>query len=87
MFYYKRTLNKLYIDNDGKMLMMDIVIRLLEIERECNNFQKHGAQSIYGNTLDLMRRSDTSEFCAISDSYNYSQTLRKIDFEISEINQ
>ena len=60
------------------MFLMDVVKALLEIEKRCNDFQKYGSKSIYGNYLSLARRSDTTEFCSISDSYNYSQTLRKM---------
>lgn len=60
------------------MKMMDAIDLLSVIEQKCSNFAKNAARSIYGNFLDLQERAESSEFCALSDSYNYSQTLRII---------
>ena len=70
--------NVTLIENNGEMFLMDVIRELLTIEKRCNEFQKFGSHAIYGNYLALAARSDTMEFCAISDSYNYSQTLRII---------
>ncbi len=64
------------IDGDGKLYMMDLVDRLTEIEKKCNEFAKSASHAIYGDFLSLQARAETSEFCGISDSYNYSQTIR-----------
>jgi len=55
---------------------MDVVHNLLGIENECKKFLVKGSRQIYPNALSLMERAETNEFCALSDSYNYSQTLR-----------
>jgi len=55
---------------------MDVVHNLLKIESQCQDFLVHGSKFIYPNAISLMERSETNEFCALSDSYNYSQTLR-----------
>ncbi len=68
----------LQVDGDGKMYLLDVMDQLLTIESACSNFQKHGSRWVYGGYLPLADRADGSEFCAISDSYNYSQTLRTI---------
>ncbi len=60
------------------MYMMDMVERLAEIERKSDNFAKTASKYIYGDFLSLQERAETSEFCAVSDSYNYSQTLRTV---------
>jgi len=55
---------------------MDVVNNLLRIEKRCTDFLREGSEFIYPNSISIMRRSETNEFCALSDSYNYSQTLR-----------
>ncbi|MDR3547557.1 MAG: hypothetical protein P4M11_04665 [Candidatus Pacebacteria bacterium] len=64
------------LGNDGKMYLMDVIDNLHTIEKEVSDFSKRASESIYGNFLALQRRAESSEFCAVSDSYNYSQTLR-----------
>ncbi len=59
---------------------MDLVDRIMVIESKCSKFMKTATNAIYGDYLALAKRTDTTEFCTISDSYNYSQTLRTDPF-------
>ena len=58
------------------MYMMDIVNDWQSIERQLNAFRKTATETVYSSYLDLLNRADSSQFCNVSDSYNFSQTLR-----------
>ncbi|MDR3547260.1 MAG: PAS domain S-box protein [Candidatus Pacebacteria bacterium] len=72
--YGDMTLISANTKNDGKMYMMDVINYMSELERKLRNFQKFASTHIYGRYLSLLDRADSSDFCAVSDSYNYSQT-------------
>jgi hypothetical protein len=60
----------------GKMYLLDMVDSIMKIESHVLHFQKYASDWIYGNYLALARRADSSELCAVSDAFNFSQTLR-----------
>ena len=60
--------------------MMDVIDQFLIGEQNIQAFQKSASTAIYGNYLTLNTGLETASFCNLSDTYNFSQTLRIIKY-------
>ncbi len=72
-----------YTGTDGQVYLLDLLDRLLIYEAKTSSFKKYASSFVYRDYLALLERSDGDEFCAVSDSYNYSQAIRILIFHIS----
>jgi len=61
--------------NSNAIYLMDAVNLLEEANHNEQIFAKSASKSVFGEFLRLLKRASSSEFCAVSDSYNASQTI------------
>jgi len=61
--------------NSNAIYLMDAVNLLQEANYKEQLFVKSASKSVFGEFLRLLERASSSEFCAVSDSYNSSQTI------------
>jgi len=61
--------------NSYAIYLMDGVNILHESNYKEREFAKTASKAVFGNFLKLLERASSSEFCAVSDSYNSSQTI------------
>jgi hypothetical protein len=58
------------------MYLGDVLTTMLGIEGQVVQFQKYASEWVYGNYLALATKAESSQLCAVSDAYNYSQLMR-----------
>jgi len=60
---------------NNEIYLLDGVNAILEATAKEQEFKKKAPYQVFGNYLDLLDRAESDEFCAVSDSYNASQTI------------
>ena len=58
------------------MGLLDLLDELSLIMKKSRDFQKTGYKTAYRRFIELLKRTESSEFCDVSDSFNFSQTIR-----------